>query len=75
MKQVVVVTAGSLAHISCGVLDMAEYDSDKVAEIHRHLHSHLPTEPALRVKALESLGVTPAHRRSYAPVKKVLSIG
>ena len=34
---------------------MTEYDSDKVAEIHRHLHSHLPSEPALRVKALESL--------------------
>ncbi len=31
------------------------YDSGKVAEIHRHLHSHLPSEPALRVKALESL--------------------
>ena len=31
------------------------YDSEKVAEIHRHLHSHLPSEPALRVKALESL--------------------
>ncbi|MEM8647278.1 MAG: nitrile hydratase subunit alpha [Pseudomonadota bacterium] len=34
---------------------MTDYDSDKVAEIHRHLHSHLPSEPALRVKALESL--------------------
>ena len=34
---------------------MADYDSSKVAEIHRHLHSHLPSEPALRVKALESL--------------------
>ena len=31
------------------------YDGAKVAEIHRHLHSHLPPEPALRVKALESL--------------------
>lgn len=31
------------------------FDSRKVAEIHRHLHSHLPSEPALRVKALESL--------------------
>ena len=31
------------------------YDTGKVAEIHRHLHSHLPSEPALRVKALESL--------------------
>jgi len=34
---------------------MASYDSDKVAKIHRELHSHLPSEPALRVKALESL--------------------
>ena len=33
----------------------SSYDSEKVAEIHRHLHSHLPPEPALRVKALESL--------------------
>lgn len=36
---------------------MASYDSDKAAEIHQHLHSHLPTDPALRVKALESLVV------------------
>ena len=34
---------------------MSSYDSDKVAKIHRELHSHLPSEPALRVKALESL--------------------
>jgi nitrile hydratase len=34
---------------------MASYDSDKVAHIHEELHSRLPTEPALRVKALESL--------------------
>jgi nitrile hydratase len=34
---------------------MASYDSDKVAHIHEELHSHLPSEPALRVKALESL--------------------
>src|SRR5262245_50011744 len=34
---------------------MARYESEKVAQIHRHLHSHLPPEPALRVKALESL--------------------
>ena len=34
---------------------MPDYDSGKVAEIHRHLHSHLPSEPALRVKALGSL--------------------
>ena len=31
------------------------FDTDKIAEINRHLHSHLPPEPALRVKALESL--------------------
>lgn len=34
---------------------MSSYDSDKVAKIHRELHSHLPSDPALRVKALESL--------------------
>lgn len=34
---------------------MTTFDPDKVARIHRHLHSHLPSEPALRVKALESL--------------------
>ena len=34
---------------------MASYDSDKIAHIHHALHSHLPTEPALRVKTLESL--------------------
>ena len=34
---------------------MASYDSDKVAHIHEELHSHLPSDPALRVKALESL--------------------
>jgi nitrile hydratase subunit alpha len=34
---------------------MASYDSDKIAHIHQALHSHLPTEPALRVKTLESL--------------------
>lgn len=36
---------------------MATFNSDKAAEIHRHLHSHLPSDPALRVKALESLVV------------------
>lgn len=36
---------------------MTSFDSDKAAKIHRHLHSHLPSEPALRVKALESLVV------------------
>ncbi len=36
---------------------MASYDAQKIGEIHRHLHSHLPSDPALRVKALESLAV------------------
>jgi nitrile hydratase subunit alpha len=35
---------------------MSEEDhSNRIAAIHRELHSHLPPEPALRVKALESL--------------------
>ncbi|MEX0809003.1 MAG: nitrile hydratase subunit alpha [Dongiaceae bacterium] len=34
---------------------MTTYDSKRVAHIHRELHDHLPPEPALRVKALESL--------------------
>ena len=34
---------------------MATYDSDRIAHIHQELHSHLPTESALRVKTLESL--------------------
>ena len=34
---------------------MTDYDSNKVREIHEHLHSHLPSESALRVKALETL--------------------
>ncbi len=34
---------------------MVEHKSEEVAEIHRHLHSHLPSEPALRTKAMESL--------------------
>ncbi len=34
---------------------MTDYDASKIAQIHRELHSHLPSEPALRVKALESL--------------------
>lgn len=34
---------------------MASYDSRRVAHIRRELHSHLPPEPALRIKALESL--------------------
>jgi nitrile hydratase subunit alpha len=34
---------------------MREYDPSKAAELHEHIHSHVPSEPALRVKALESL--------------------
>jgi len=34
---------------------MAEDHADRIGAIHRELHSHLPPEPALRVKALESL--------------------
>lgn len=34
---------------------MAEYDSKKVARIHQHLHSSLPSDSALRIKALETL--------------------
>ena len=34
---------------------MPSFDSEKISQIHRELHSHLPSEPALRVKALESL--------------------
>ena len=36
---------------------MATFDSDKAAAIHRDLHTHLPSDPALRVKTLESLAV------------------
>jgi nitrile hydratase len=34
---------------------MPDFDSKKVAEIHEQLHSHLPSDSALRVKALETL--------------------
>jgi len=34
---------------------MSTHDADKIAKIHEELHSHLPPEPALRAKALESL--------------------
>ena len=34
---------------------MSSYDSDKVAKLHREMHSHLPPEPALRLKALETV--------------------
>jgi len=36
---------------------MPTFDSEKAAAIHRELHSHLPSDPALRVKTLESLVV------------------
>lgn len=34
---------------------MATYDSEKAAKIHRQIHSNMPSDPALRVKTLESL--------------------
>ena len=34
---------------------MVKHASDDIARMHRELHSQLPSEPALRVKALESL--------------------
>ena len=34
---------------------MTSHRSNRMADIHQHLHSHLPSEPALRVKSLESL--------------------
>ena len=34
---------------------MPKFDAKKVAEVHQHLHSHLPSESALRVKTLETL--------------------
>ena len=36
---------------------MSSYDSKKIRDIHHHLHAHMPPDPALRVKALESLAV------------------
>lgn len=33
------------------------YDRKNIARIHKELHSHLPPDPALRVKALESLAI------------------
>ena len=36
---------------------MSTFDSKHAAHLHRHIHSHLPSDPALRVKALESLAV------------------
>lgn len=34
---------------------MSSYDSEKAAALHRELHSHLPSQPALRLKALETV--------------------
>jgi nitrile hydratase len=34
---------------------MTSFDSKKISHIHHDLHQHLPSEPALRAKALESL--------------------
>ena len=34
---------------------MTSFDSEKAAKLHRELHSHLPPEPALRLKALETV--------------------
>lgn len=34
---------------------MTKFDAERAAAVHRHLHSHLPSDPALRVKTLESL--------------------
>lgn len=34
---------------------MAEYDAAKAAHLHPLIHSHVPSEPALRIKALETL--------------------
>ena len=34
---------------------MTNFNKDRIVEIHRELHSHLPSDPELRVKALESV--------------------
>jgi len=34
---------------------MVEYDASKAAELHPIIHSHVPSKPALRIKALETL--------------------
>ncbi len=36
---------------------MSSYDGKKLGALHRHLHAHMPSDPALRVKALESLAI------------------
>src|SRR5215831_4472466 len=42
------------------ITTMTRHDSDIISHIHQELHSHLPSEPALRLKALESLLVEKA---------------
>ncbi len=34
---------------------MPSFDPKNITKIHQHLHSHLPSDPALRVKALETI--------------------
>jgi len=34
---------------------MPSFDAKKITKIHQHLHSHLPSDTALRVKALETI--------------------
>lgn len=34
---------------------MTTFDNDRAARLHRELHSHLPSDPALRTRTLESL--------------------
>ncbi len=34
---------------------MIDHDPNKIRSLHRHLRNHLPSEPELRVKAIESL--------------------
>ena len=36
---------------------MGTYDTKEAAKLQQHLHSHLPSDPALRVKTIESLMV------------------
>ncbi len=36
---------------------MSSFDSKKIGDIHKHLHAHMPSDPALRVRAFESLAV------------------
>lgn len=36
---------------------MPTFDSENAARLHRELHTHLPSDPALRVKTLESLAI------------------